>query len=69
MVALAVAAPGTPDDGWTPWILVTVLAHSSRLGYRHMLFKTNRRRNDPLAQARSDAATDRLYKDEDKRDG
>jgi hypothetical protein len=33
-----------------------------------MLLTTYRRRNDPAHQARSDAATDRLYKEEDRRD-
>ena len=33
-----------------------------------VLIFTYRRRNDPAAQARSDAAKDRLYKEEDRRD-
>ena len=55
-------------DG-TLWPLVTVIGPlilGLVIGY--LLFATYRRRNDPAAQARSDVATDRLYKDEDKRD-
>ena len=51
------------------WSLVTVLGPlllGLVIGF--MLLSTYRRRNDPVAQARSDAATDRLYKEEDKRD-
>ena len=51
------------------WPLVTVIGPlilGLVIGY--VLFATYRRRNDPAAQARSDVATDRLYKDEDKRD-
>lgn len=51
------------------WFLVTVVGPivlGLVIGY--LLLATYRRRNDPAAQARSDAATDRLYKHEDKRD-
>ena len=51
------------------WSLVTV-AGPLVLGVviAYLLIATYRRRNDPAAQARSDAATDRLYKEEDRRD-
>jgi hypothetical protein len=52
------------------WFLVTVLGPLILgLAIGIMLFRTHRRQNDPVAQAQSDAATDRLYKDEDQRDG
>jgi uncharacterized membrane protein YesL len=51
------------------WFLVTVLGPLVLgLVIGTMLFRTYRRRNDPVAQARSDAATHQLYKDEDKHD-
>ena len=51
------------------WAFVTVLGPLVLgLAFGIMLLKTYRRRNDPAAQARSDAATHQLYKDEDKRD-
>ena len=51
------------------WSLVTVVGPivlGSVIAY--LLAVTWRRRHDPAAQARSDAATDKLYKEEDKRD-
>jgi hypothetical protein len=51
------------------WSLVTVVGPIILgLVIAYMLLVTYRRRNDPAAQARSDAATDRLYKEEDRRD-
>jgi hypothetical protein len=51
------------------WSLVTVVGPIVLgLVIAYLLIITWRRRNDPAAQARSDAATDRLYKEEDKRD-
>jgi hypothetical protein len=51
------------------WSLVTVVGPIVLgLVIAYLLVITWRRRNDPAAQARSDAATDRLYKEEDKRD-
>ena len=51
------------------WSLVTVVGPIILgLAIAYMLLATYRRRNDPAAQARSDAATDRLYKEEDRRD-
>ena len=51
------------------WSLVTVIGPIV-LGVviACVLIFTYRRRNDPAAQARTDAATDRLYKEEDRRD-
>jgi hypothetical protein len=51
------------------WSLVTIVGPIV-LGVviAYLLIITYRRRNDPAAQARSDAATDRLYKEEDRRD-
>jgi hypothetical protein len=51
------------------WSLVTI-AGPIVLGLviAYLLIVTYRRRNDPAAQVRSDAATDRLYKEEDRRD-
>jgi hypothetical protein len=51
------------------WSLVTIVGPIV-LGVviAYLLIATYRRRNDPAAQARSDAATDRLYKEEDRRD-
>ncbi len=55
-------------DG-TLWSLVTIIGPIILgLAIAYMLIVTWRRRNDPAAQARSDAATDRLYKEEDRRD-
>ena len=34
----------------------------------YLMVVTRRRRRDPAAQARGDAATDKLYKEEDRRD-
>jgi hypothetical protein len=51
------------------WSLVTIVGPiilALVIGY--MLFSTYRRRNDPAAQARTNEATDRLYRDEDRRD-
>lgn len=51
------------------WSLVTVVGPIALgLVIAYLLVTTWRRRNDPAAQARSDRATDQLYKDEDKRD-
>ena len=51
------------------WSLVTVIGPIV-LGVviACVLIFTYRRRNDPAVQARSDAATDRFYKEEDRRD-
>ena len=51
------------------WSLVTIVGPIV-LGVvmAYLLIVTYRRRNDPAAQARSDAATARLYKEEDRRD-
>lgn len=57
-----------PMDG-ALWSLVTGLGPlllGLVIGY--LMLATYRRRNDPAAQARSDAATDNLYKQEDQRD-
>ena len=51
------------------WPLVTVggpIALGVVIAY--LMVVTRRRRQDPAAQARSDAATDKLYKEEDRRD-
>jgi hypothetical protein len=51
------------------WSLVTIVGPIVLgLMIAYLLIATYRRRNDPAAQARSDAATDRLYKEEDRRD-
>lgn len=51
------------------WSMVTVLGPIILgLVTGYLLFATYRRRNDPTAQARSDAATERLYTQEDRRD-
>jgi len=53
----------------TLWSLVTVVGPLILgLVIAYLLFTTYQRRNDPAAQARTDAATDRLYKEEDRRD-
>ena len=51
------------------WPLVTVggpIALGLVIAY--LMVVTRRRRQDPAAQARSNAATDKLYKEEDRRD-
>ena len=51
------------------WPLVTVggpIALGLVIAY--LMVVTRRRRQDPAAQAQSDAATDKLYKEEDRRD-
>ena len=51
------------------WPLVTV-AGPIALGLviAYLIVVTPRQRQDPAARARSDAATDKLYKQEDRRD-
>ena len=51
---------------WSLVILVGPIVLGAVIAY--LLLVTYRRRNDPAAQAQSDAATDRLYKEEDRRD-
>jgi hypothetical protein len=54
--------------GWM-WILLTVVGVAALGGaIAYGMIVSQRRRADPRAQARTEAATDRLYKEESRRE-